>query len=547
MKNQSQTSIKGSFRAIQLVVGLLLVFLIIQSCMLWRTCDHGTQAITGLEKEGLPSLRLLASLQEDLAIYRLHSFELMFAQDKDRPSKAAETDAYLKKNIETIEELNRLYPSGKGHDFVMSLHSGFDDYVKTMTQIRLQIDKDFGAAMSMLDKEVPAKVARLNDAAQAVRTYCNQVADERTQLTVDSFGRVRSSVGGFGSVSVIFALLAVLLVTMNSGRVRRALNTIAETLDDVSHSLMGSASTISSSSQNLAESSNQQAGSIEETSTSLEAMASMTKKNAENAQHANELAGEARNAADKGAADMSAMTRAMEDIKKSSDDIAKIIKTIDEIAFQTNILALNAAVEAARAGEAGMGFAVVADEVRNLAQRSAQAARETSEKIEGAINNTTRGVEISAKVSTALVEILEKARQVDKLAAEVAEASREQTQGINQINASVGQMDRVTQTNAASAEESAATARELNGQAVAMKQAVTELLEMIGGSQAQSPSDSSTPAVLRTSPPRKSHSTPATKKLSPFKGVNGHHPTPIQHSIPNGRSEIPMEGDFRDF
>jgi methyl-accepting chemotaxis protein len=141
--------------------------------------------------------------------------------------------------------------------------------------------------------------------------------------------------------------------------------------------------------------------------------------------------------------------------------IAKIIKTIDEIAFQTNILALNAAVEAARAGEAGMEFAVVADEVRNLAQHSAQAAKETAAKIEGAIGNTSQGVEISCKVAQALYDIVAKARQVDELAAEVANASGEQSRGITQINTAVGQVDKVTQSNAASAEESAAAAEEL--------------------------------------------------------------------------------------
>jgi len=176
------------------------------------------------------------------------------------------------------------------------------------------------------------------------------------------------------------------------------------------------------------------------------------------------------------------MSQAMQALKDSSNDIAKIIRAIDEIAFQTNILALNAAVEAARAGEAGMGFAVVADEVRNLAQRSAQAAKETAAKIDGAITSTAQGVQISAKVADTLGEIVAKVRQVDDLVSEVASASKEQTTGIVQINAAVGQMDKVTQSNAASAEECAAAAEELNAQAATMKQAVGELTRLVTSS-----------------------------------------------------------------
>ena len=221
MNNKRQISIKHSFHVIQGVVGLLLVFLVIQGTVLWRVCNQGVGATTSLVNEGLPSLRLLASLQENLAIYRLHSYELMFAQDKDRPAKVAETDAILQKNVQTLQDLGKLYPTGEGHEYIASLQASFDDYVKTMTAIRAQIDKDFAGAMKMVDQDVPVKVKQLNDAAVAVNTYCNQVADERTGLTVDGFGRVRKSVMGLGSASVGFALLAFVLVALNSTRVRQ--------------------------------------------------------------------------------------------------------------------------------------------------------------------------------------------------------------------------------------------------------------------------------------------------------------------------------------
>jgi methyl-accepting chemotaxis protein len=306
---------------------------------------------------------------------------------------------------------------------------------------------------------------------------------------------------------------------------------------------------VSASSQSLAEGASEQASSLEESSASLEEMASMTKRNAENARKANELAKEARQAADKGAGDMQTMAAAMNAIKVSSDDIAKIIKTIDEIAFQTNILALNAAVEAARAGEAGMGFAVVADEVRNLAQRCAQAARETAGKIEGAIIKSGQGVEISGKVAAALNEIVTKVRQVDELITEVAGASREQTDGITQINVAVSQMDKVTQSNAANAEESAASAEELGSQAEILKRSVAELLQLVSGT---SEIGSHPPATSDFRRPVTAKASKGTTSRSTAPGNNGNRNGHAHRQLASAtsgtkRSEIPMDGDFKDF
>jgi methyl-accepting chemotaxis protein len=299
-----------------------------------------------------------------------------------------------------------------------------------------------------------------------------------------------------GTTVTIFLLTAafgVWVIRSISGPVKR---TIGELSSNAAQTTSASQQ-VSSSSQSLAEGSADQASQLEQTSSALAQMAAMTKRNATSAQRAKEMAHQARVSVETGTRHMTEMGQAMNAIKASSDDISKIIKTIDEIAFQTNILALNAAVEAARAGEAGMGFSVVAEEVRNLAQRSAQSARETAGKIEDAIQRSDRGVQISASVATALGDILEKVRQVDGFVVEIAEASARQTQDIDQVGGAVSRMDKITQANAANAEETAAAAEELNAQAASLQDSVSDLARLVGdrSSDAIAPAGASTSAA----------------------------------------------------
>ncbi len=281
----------------------------------------------------------------------------------------------------------------------------------------------------------------------------------------------------------------MLLITLtgfyffNRRQIENPLRSAIDKIKDASSGTAESADSVASISQQVADGASTQAASLEETSASLNEVASMTKRNAENAGNAKGLAAQARTAAETGTVDMQAMSTAMEAIKTSSGNIAKIIKTIDEIAFQTNLLALNAAVEAARAGEAGAGFAVVADEVRSLAQRSVHAARETAESIEDSIRKSEHGAQLNEKVATSLQEIVSKVRQVDELIAEIAHASKEQDDGLGQILTAVTQMDGVTQKNAAHSEESASAAQDLKSHATAMHTALVELQGLIDSSQ----------------------------------------------------------------
>ncbi|OGI02646.1 MAG: hypothetical protein A2Y25_03140 [Candidatus Melainabacteria bacterium GWF2_37_15] len=283
------------------------------------------------------------------------------------------------------------------------------------------------------------------------------------------------------SIATIIGIIFAVLIFRDA---MKKLNKIITDMSESSNLLTSASNQLSTSSMELAEGSTQQAASIEETSATLEQSESMVKQNTENTKQAAILAKQAKDSANKGNIDMQNMMQSMEELKKSSDQIAKIIKVIDEIAFQTNILALNAAVEAARAGEAGQGFAVVAEEVRNLAQRSAQAAKDTAEIIESNIHLSEQGVSVSKNVNESLTEINNQAQKVSDLLDEISAASQEQAQGIAQINKAISQMEQVVQSNASTAEESASASEELTAQAGTMKEIVNSLIVLVNGAQA---------------------------------------------------------------
>ncbi|MBP8646438.1 MAG: Cache 3/Cache 2 fusion domain-containing protein [Syntrophobacteraceae bacterium] len=280
-----------------------------------------------------------------------------------------------------------------------------------------------------------------------------------------------------GVFTLLVAVLNFFFVRSMTRPIHRLLGGLAEGANQVA----AASSQVSTASQSLAEGASAQAASLEETSSSLEEMSSVTRQNAESARQANDLTRDTNEVVKQADSAMTELTVSMEEVSRASEETSKIIKTIDEIAFQTNLLALNAAVEAARAGEAGAGFAVVAEEVRNLAMRSAEAARNTSQMIESTVTKIKEGVKLLGKTNEAFGAVSRHTERVGQLVERIAAASNEQALGIEQVNRAASEMDRVTQQTAASAEESASASAQLSAQAEQMLVSLDDLLNLIGG------------------------------------------------------------------
>ncbi len=378
-----------------------------------------------------------------------------------------------------VAGFEKLISSDKERELFGAIRVARDHYLQirdTAVMPLSRLNKDAEAQLAVRSKLEPAFEAYI-DASDALFTYNQASAGVASNQILNG---VKRSKIGIASGLIIGLVSGIAIAFFIIRGTNKTLTRVASTLESGANQVAAASSQVAASSQSLAEGASEQAASLEETSASLEEMASMARGNTEHSEMAKGISNATRGAAESGVEQMSQMNRAMEEIKFSSANIAKIIKTIDEIAFQTNILALNAAVEAARAGEAGMGFAVVAEEVRTLAQRCAQAAKETTGKIEDSIQKSEQGVVISAKVAASLHEIVEKARKVDSLVAEIATASKEQTQGVQQINTAITEMDKGTQSSAANAEETASASEELHSQAETVKDSVAELLQLVG-------------------------------------------------------------------
>jgi methyl-accepting chemotaxis protein len=437
--------------------------------------------------------------------------------------------AFETKIQETLKEYDKTVLTAEDRAVFEKVSPAHERVLQVWTKAqRLDVDGKKEQAIEIWNTELIPTAMEQVKATVALADHNKKDADQNAEKAVQSASVARWLGLVIMLSSVVLGSALAFFVVRNTNRV---LNRAVSELAEGSEQIFSASSQVASSSQTLAQGASEQAASLEETSASSEEITSMTRKNAENSQAAASLMAEVDHHVGEGNRTLEQMVTSMREITTSSDKISKIIKVIDEIAFQTNILALNAAVEAARAGEAGMGFAVVADEVRNLAQRSAQAAKDTAALIEESISNSNEGSTKLQQVTEVIRAITDSATKVKTLVDEVNVGSQEQARGIEQISKAIAQMDQVTQSTAASAEESASASEEMSAQAEALNHVVRQLQEMAGGS-----GEAASQTVTKSAVARKSVS----------KGLNALKTAVSRTSRPTAPSSFSMEDDFKE-
>ena len=448
-------------------------------------------------------------LNADRDAYQAYVAQVQAMQCKD-PDEIIDI---VKTNMENIQQVVERAKKASGifDDETNIIYNEFQDYFAkwkdNSTSVVDLSSKSIGSRLARVENHKKSLAAfdifrqNINALTEMFETKISQEVEDinvkSQKASVESDEMCQGMKRGVKYTSAAGILIAVISIGISIVVCRAIIKVLQGAIDSMTSSseqVASAATEVSSTSQSLANGSCEQAAGIEQITSSMSQIATQTEENVKNAKQAHQYAREVSDSTVSGTEAMEQMSSAINDIQKSSEETSKIVKTIDEIAFQTNLLALNAAVEAARAGEAGKGFAVVAEEVRNLAMRSAEAARSTTEMIEESVKNANNGVEIVTKVGSVLTEISESVNKTTTYVSNISTSNDEQAEAIAQIRDAINQMDSITQSNASAAEESASAAEELNAQAETVNDITHNLAVMVGGnSKANVKSKSSLP------------------------------------------------------
>jgi methyl-accepting chemotaxis protein len=463
-------------------VGSLVALLLISGAVSFTTGRQMKAQLDTVTKHTARQQDLALQLQRDgVSLSNLQRGLLLAALGGDQnglkqtQQSVASLRGDMKKRFDEMDSL--LAGRDEGLKIVADLRNTSNEWDASETQVERYVGEGNAAmAWDVARQKSAPLLARVSEQTQRLVAMQNRLFAEAMKSSDDTYRILLWLIGGVFAMSMVLGLVVRWVVKGIIVTLRSATHDLAQGAQHVATA----SSQVASASQSLSQGATEQAASLEQTSASMEEIASMTRMNAENTHQAAGMMADAEKQVHGANAALTAMVTSMSAIKESSDKVSKIIKTIDEIAFQTNILALNAAVEAARAGEAGMGFAVVADEVRTLAQRSAQAAKDTAVLIEESIAKANDGNQKVSLVTSAIAAITDSSVKAKGLVDEVSVASRQQSQGIEQVSQAIAQMEKVTQTNAASAEESAAVSQELSAQAEEASSVVKRLMDLVG-------------------------------------------------------------------
>ncbi|MDD5456632.1 MAG: methyl-accepting chemotaxis protein [Candidatus Margulisbacteria bacterium] len=496
----------GLYQKIFLMPIIFIIFLLIVDYIAYSGIKVQLDSIKNIYNQRFKQYESASTILSDIKTVHAQLYQgLSWVYADYKPEQLKEKSDQINNGLDEAEKKLQNFSKNKDNSkeeslIIKDVQAQFDEYKFGVGQVIAMFASDVTTAtMFMLNTQ--ESFSKLNATVEKLLKLEIDMGLTQYNGALSQYKKARNGYLGWSFAAIILNILIAFIVTSS---ITKPIIDMTGKLLDASQQVANASNQISQSSQKLAQGSSEQASSLEETTSLLKEISEISAKTSQNAETVSDKVDKVRKEAEHGEASIEKMSVTMAQIKNSSDQTAKIIKTIDDIAFQTNLLALNAAVEAARAGEAGKGFSVVAEEVRNLAQRSAEAAKNTTNLIEESKQHSENGVLVVNEVAQVLITIISGVQEVNTLVSEVSNGNKDQVSGIAQIDNAMMQMSQVTQATAANAEESSAASEDLSGQAQTLSGLVDILKDIIQG---QKNNSFELTSLLKKKEPKKKNAT----------------------------------------